>query len=94
MNQTRDGKQGRRRFPTAFGCRPEDLVYSHGHGWSVENLTTSSHTGTHIDAPYHYGATSAGTPPKRIDEVPLEWCFRPRRGDRHGDIRRHKSKAI
>lgn len=60
-----------------FGCRPEDLVYSHGHGWAVENLTTSSHSGTHIDAPYHYGATSAGQPAKRIDEVPLEWCFGP-----------------
>lgn len=52
-------------------------MYSHGLGWAVENLTTSSHTGTHIDAPYHYGATSAGKPAKRIDEVPLEWCFGP-----------------
>ncbi len=61
----------------AFGCKPEDLVYSHGHGWAVETLTTSSHTGTHIDAPYHYGATSGGQPAKRIDEVPLEWFFGP-----------------
>lgn len=61
----------------AFGAGVGDLVVSHGHGWAVETLTTSSHTGTHIDAPYHYGATSGGQPAKRIDEVPLEWFFAP-----------------
>lgn len=60
-----------------FGCRPEDLVYSNGQGWAVESVTAGSHTGTHIDAPYHYGALSGGKPARRIDEVPLEWCFGP-----------------
>jgi kynurenine formamidase len=60
-----------------FGAKPEDFVYSHGCGWAVENLAVSSHTATHIDAPYHYGATSGGKPARRIDEVPLEWCFGP-----------------
>ena len=61
----------------AFGCRPEDLVYSSGQGWAVENVIAGSHTGTHIDAPYHYGAVAEGRPARRIDEVPLEWCFGP-----------------
>src|SRR5258708_1636051 len=60
-----------------FGCEASDLVYSNGQGWAVENLTASSHCGTHVDAPYHYGATSGGKPARRIDEVPLEWCFAP-----------------
>jgi kynurenine formamidase len=60
-----------------FGAQPKDFVYSQGHGWAVENLTVGSHTATHIDAPYHYGATSEGKPAKRIDEVPLDWCFGP-----------------
>ncbi len=60
-----------------FGAKPQDFVYSNGHGWAVENLTVGSHTATHIDAPYHYGATSEGKPARRIDEVPLEWCFGP-----------------
>lgn len=60
-----------------FGAKAEDFVYSHGHGWAVENLVVGSHTATHIDAPYHYGATSDGKPARRIDEVPLEWCFGP-----------------
>src|SRR5262245_55036846 len=60
-----------------FGAKPEDFVYSHGCGWAVENLAVGSHTATHIDAPYHYGAASEGKPARRIDEVPLEWCFGP-----------------
>jgi kynurenine formamidase len=36
-----------------------------------------THTGTHIDAPYHYGPTSGSRPARTIDEVPLEWCFAP-----------------
>lgn len=73
-----------------FGCEPEDFSYSHGHGWAIEILTTSSHTATHIDAPYHYGATSEGKPARRIDEVPLEWCFGPgvvldMRSKKHGE---------
>lgn len=68
---------GQRSMLNVFGAKPEDLVYSHGHGWAVENLAVSSHTATHIDAPYHYGATSEGKPARRIDEVPLEWCFGP-----------------
>ena len=60
-----------------FGAAPEHLVYSSGHGWAVENLAVGSHTATHVDAPYHYGATSEGRPARRIDEVPLEWCFGP-----------------
>jgi kynurenine formamidase len=60
-----------------FGAKPEHFVYSNGHGWAVENLSVGSHTATHIDAPYHYGETSEGKPARRIDEVPLEWCFGP-----------------
>src|SRR5258708_30259413 len=72
-----DHAAGCQTIANIFGCRPEDLIYSKGAGWAVENLIANSHTGTHIDAPYHYGATSAGLPAKRIDEVPLEWCFGP-----------------
>lgn len=60
-----------------FGVRTEDLVYSHGRGWAIEEIRATTHTGTHVDAPYHYGATAGGEPAKRIDEVPLEWCFAP-----------------
>jgi kynurenine formamidase len=60
-----------------FGVKPEDLVWSGGLGWAVEEVQAITHTGTHVDAPYHYAPTSAGRPARRIDQVPLEWCFAP-----------------
>ena len=70
-------EEGLQHMMKAFGVKKEDLVYSNGQGWAVEQVQAITHTGTHVDAPYHYGATSAGQPAKRIDEVPLEWCFAP-----------------
>ncbi len=86
-----DHERGGESMQSIFDCGPEDLVFSGGHGWAVENIVTSSHTATHIDAPYHYGATSEGRPARRIDEVPLEWCFGPgvvldMTSKKHGDL--------
>jgi kynurenine formamidase len=72
-----DHKRGGEAMRSIFECDPEDLPFSGGDGWAVEQLVTGSHTATHIDAPYHYGATSEGRPARTIDEVPLEWCFGP-----------------
>jgi kynurenine formamidase len=60
-----------------LGVKPEDLVDSNGLGWAIEEVQAITHTGTHVDAPYHYGPVSEGQPARRIDEVPLEWCFAP-----------------
>ncbi len=47
-----------------------------GVGWALEILTLTTHSGTHLDAPYHYHPTmDKGSPSLTIDEVPLEWCF-------------------
>jgi kynurenine formamidase len=47
-----------------------------GMGWAVELLTLTTHSGTHLDAPYHYHPTmDGGKPSLTIDEIPLEWCF-------------------
>jgi kynurenine formamidase len=45
-----------------------------GAGWAVENVTLSTHSGTHVDAPYHYGPAKSGDG-RTIDQVPLRWCF-------------------
>lgn len=40
------------------------------------NITT--HSGTHMDAPWHYASTTnGGQPVFGIDELPLEWCLQP-----------------
>jgi kynurenine formamidase len=44
---------------------------------SNETVTLTSHTGTHMDAPLHYGPLCGGRPARSIDEVPLEWCHGP-----------------
>jgi kynurenine formamidase len=70
-------EEGLRQMRQFLGVRPEDLVWSNGLGWAVEEVRAITHTGTHVDAPYHYAPTSEGRPARRIDEVPLEWCFAP-----------------
>lgn len=47
-----------------------------GLGWAVEFLTLTTHSGTHLDAPYHYHPTmDGGKKALTIDEIPLEWCL-------------------
>ncbi|NGO70285.1 cyclase family protein [Streptomyces boncukensis] len=60
---------------TVLGLTPED--FPDGMAISNETVTLTTHTGTHMDAPLHYGPTSGGRPAKAIDEVPLEWCYGP-----------------
>jgi kynurenine formamidase len=47
-----------------------------GLGWAVEFIKLTTHSGTHMDAPFHYHPTmDQGAPALTIDEVPLAWCF-------------------
>ena len=54
------------------GCTVEDLP--EGNGWGIEFLQVCTHSGTHVDAPYHYYPTmNGGERAWTIDEVPLDW---------------------
>lgn len=58
------------------GVKQSDLP--DGEGWAVEDLRINTHSGTHMDAPWHYASTmDGGRPAISIDQVPLEWCFQP-----------------
>jgi kynurenine formamidase len=49
-----------------------------GEGWAIETIRLTTHNGTHLDAPYHFASTQDGGERARtIDEIPLDWCFRP-----------------
>jgi kynurenine formamidase len=49
-----------------------------GEGWGNERISLRTHSGTHLDAPYHFHSTmNRGERSWTIDEVPLEWCFQP-----------------
>jgi cyclase len=46
---------------------------------SLDRIKLTTHTGTHVDAPSHYGSRTTygdGTP-RNIDEMPLDWFYRP-----------------
>ena len=58
------------------GLTPADLP--DGEGWAIEILNLTTHTGTHLDAPFHFASTmDGGRRAITIDEVPLEWCLNP-----------------
>lgn len=68
-------EEGAKQMVSLFsGIREEDLP--EGKGWAVEDLKITSHSGTHIDAPYHYhDFDENGNPMMTIDEVPLDWFY-------------------
>ncbi len=58
------------------GLTPEQLP--DGEGWAIETIRLTTHNGTHLDAPWHFASTQdGGARALTIDEIPLDWCFRP-----------------
>jgi cyclase len=68
-------RRRRNRVAHLFGGRRVDPIDLDG-GTFLRNefLTLSTHSGTHLDAPYHYGPWCDGARAKRILDIPLEWC--------------------
>jgi kynurenine formamidase len=58
----------------AFGLGPS--YWPDGKALQAESVTLTTHSGTHVDAPAHYGPAASGRT-MTIDEVPLSWCFGP-----------------
>jgi kynurenine formamidase len=56
-----------------FGCTTAHLP--DGLGWANEHVELIGHSGTHVDAPWHYFPTSEGKPARTIDQCPLEWFY-------------------
>lgn len=48
-----------------------------GLGLTLEHVRLTSHSGTHIDAPIHYGPLCEGQPAKTVEQLPLEWFCCP-----------------
>lgn len=42
---------------------------------NLDIVTASTHTGTHFDAPLHFGSKSEGREALSVDQIPIEWCF-------------------
>ena len=62
------------------GTKAED--FPEGEAAAAEWVRLTTHSGTHLDAPWHFHSTMDGKlgdakPSITIDQVPLDWCFRP-----------------
>ena len=68
MDQERGLKQSEEWLGLGAEHWPDGLV------WRAETVSIGTHSGTHIDAPLHYGPAKDG-PTRTIDQVPLRWCF-------------------
>ncbi|MHC1743349.1 MAG: cyclase family protein [Syntrophobacteraceae bacterium] len=69
-----DHRRGAEHMKTFFpGAEEEDLPS--GLGWAIEFVRLSTHSGTHLDAPWHYHPTANREAARTIDQIPLEWCF-------------------
>jgi kynurenine formamidase len=69
----RPGVEGADVMCSIFGCEKHDLPG--GEGWGDEQLKITTHLGTHVDAPLHYGSTCEGKPARTISDLGLEELF-------------------
>ena len=70
-----DHVEGARRLGKLAKVNPAD--FKDHIALASDQVSGSTHSGTHVDAPWHFGPTSEGKPARTIDEVPLEWCYGP-----------------
>jgi cyclase len=60
-----------------FGIEFDPADLPGGELLSIDTLTLTTHTGTHVDAPAHYGSVGEYGVPRTIDQMPLDWFYRP-----------------
>ncbi len=66
---------GARIMAQIFGCTPEDLP--DGEGWGDDQVRMSTHLGTHVDAPLHYGSLCEGKPARTITDIDISELYCP-----------------
>jgi kynurenine formamidase len=66
-------EEGGRRLAALAKIDPTD--FEGGMALASDQVTASTHSGTHVDAPWHYGPEIDGKPARTIDQIPLEWCY-------------------
>lgn len=62
-----------------FGVEFDVRELPDGEFLSLDRISLTSHTGSHVDAPSHYGSRAAygDGVPRHIDQLPLEWFLNP-----------------
>ena len=65
-------EQGLEQSKRAVGL--DETYWPDGKVWNAEMVTLTTHSGTHVDAPLHYGPAKQGET-RTVDKIPLRWCF-------------------
>ncbi|GLZ36610.1 cyclase family protein [Actinokineospora sp. NBRC 105648] len=60
-----------------YGLEFDPAELPDGELLSLDTVKLTTHTGTHVDAPSHYGSRAAYGEPQHIDRMPLDWFVRP-----------------
>lgn len=60
-----------------FGMEISPDALPDGEFLTNDTVSLTTHTGTHIDAPAHYGSRAAYGTPRTVDQLPLEWFHAP-----------------
>ncbi|RKT55605.1 cyclase family protein [Saccharothrix australiensis] len=60
-----------------LGLDFDPAVLPDGEFLNNDTFTLTVHTGTHVDAPAHYGSRAAYGTPRTVDQLPLDWFCRP-----------------
>ncbi|MCK2221088.1 cyclase family protein [Actinomadura sp. ATCC 31491] len=60
-----------------YGLELDPADLPDGEFLDLDFVRATTHTGTHVDAPAHYGSKPVYGPPRTIDQVPLDWFHRP-----------------
>lgn len=60
-----------------FGLELSPQELPDGEFLNNDTFTLTAHTGTHVDAPAHYGSRAEYGTPRTIDQLPLDWFVRP-----------------
>ncbi len=68
-----DHREGGRRISRKIGFDP--ALLPDGMALAAEEVELNTHSGTHMDSPWHFGPTCEGQPSRRADQIPLAWCF-------------------
>jgi kynurenine formamidase len=67
------GGEGATIMCSIFGCEKHELP--NGEGWGDERLRITTHLGTHVDAPLHYGSTCEGEPARTVTDISLDELY-------------------
>jgi kynurenine formamidase len=75
VKHIRPAAEGAAVMSQIFGCTTQDLP--DGEGWGDEQVRMSTHLGTHVDAPLHYGSRCEGRTARTIGDIDITELFCP-----------------